>query len=310
MASRRYVMYCPVAGNIPVVKRTGYGEALRRGVGENMLRFKRTIIAGLAVLCAASSMDAAAQAQDAPDSERRAPVSLDRLTRHTEVVKAFTVASITDVVIELGFTASVAAIEGDYPLILVRDERGAGFALQPMVCDGTDPDDECHGLLLIVALQRSARFPGISISQVNRFNDLQFYGRGHVTGRGAGPDAGEAMAILSRLILSDYGTTRGNLGVELTTFRSATYNYAHYLSQLRIADNIADSRGGNGGGENALSQVRSPLQSQGFVANGAAALSADLDADLPRLPHLIEQWGRTGILKDFQFPAEALAGQD
>lgn len=277
-----------------------------------MLRFKRTIIAGLAVFCAASFMGAAAQAQDAPAeeapaSERRAPVSLDRLTRHTELVKAFTVASITDVVIELGFTASVAAIEGDYPLVLVRDDRGAGFALQPMVCDGTDPDDECHGLLLIVALQGPASFPGISVNQVNRFNDLQFYGRGHVVRQGGSSDAGEPMAILSRLILSDYGTTRGNLGVELTTFRSATYNYAHYLSQLRLTD----SDGGSGGGENALSHFGSPLQSQGFVANGAAASvaapSADFDAEPARLPHLIEQWGRTGILKDFQFPAEALA---
>lgn len=271
-----------------------------------MLRFKRTIIAGLAVLCAPSiaataQVGEAAQGGEAPVSERRAPVSLDRLTRHTELIKGFTVANITDVVIELGFTASVAAIEGDYPLILVRDERGAGFALQPMVCDGNDPDDECHGLLLIVALQGSARFPGISVSQVNRFNDLQFYGRGHVVGQGGSPDAGEEMAILSRLILSDYGTTRGNLGVELTTFRSATYNYAQYLSQRRMTDSIAASSGGN-----ALSQFGSPLQSQGFVANSAAVPSASLDTDLPRLPHLIEQWGRTGILKDFQFPAEAL----
>lgn len=277
-----------------------------------MLRVKRTIIAGLAMLCAAPSMattaqaataqvDAAAQGGEAPATERRAPVSLDRLTRHTELVKAFTVASITDVVIELGFTASVAAIEGDYPLILVRDERGAGFALQPMVCDGNDPDDACHGLLLVVALQGRLNFPGISVNQVNRFNDLQFYGRGHVVRQGAG----EQMAILSRLILSDYGTTRGNLGVELTTFRSAVYNYAQYLSQLRLTDNIADNSGGN-----ALSHFRSPLQSQGFVANGDAAAiaapSANLDTELPRLPHLIEQWGRTGILKDFQFPVEAL----
>lgn len=283
-----------------------------------MLRVKRTIIAGLAMLCAAPSMattaqaataqvDAAAQGGEAPATERRAPVSLDRLTRHTELVKAFTVASITDVVIELGFTASVAAIEGDYPLILVRDERGAGFALQPMVCDGNDPDDACHGLLLVVALQGRLNFPGISVNQVNRFNDLQFYGRGHVVRQGAG----EEMAILSRLILSDYGTTRGNLGVELTTFRSAVYNYAQYLSQLRIAASIADSGGSSGGGENALSHVRSPLNSQAFVARGAAtpvaARPADFDADMARLPHLIEQWGRTGILKDFQFPAEALA---
>ncbi len=270
-----------------------------------MLRFKRTIIAGLAVLCAPST---AATAQVAPAGEPRAPVSLERLTRHTELIKAFTVANITDVIIELGFTASVAAIEGDYPLILVRDERGAGFALQPMVCDGNNPDDACHGLLMIVALQGRLVFPGISVNQVNRFNDLQFFGRGHVVRQGGSSGAGEPMAILSRLILSDYGTTRGNLGVELTTFRSATYNYAQYLSQRRIADNIADSSDGN-----ALSQFRSPLPSRGFVASGAAAVaapSADLDAGPARLPHLIEQWGRTGVLKEFQFPSEALALQD
>lgn len=296
-----------------------------------MFRNKRTTLAGLAVLCvtacvtAAQVMTTTALAQEASADEARVPavvaVSLDRLTRRTEPIKAFTVASITDVTAELGFAAGVVAIEDDYPLIIVRDERGAGFAIQPMVCDGNAPDDTCQGLLLAVILQGGTRFPGISLNQVNQFNDLQYFGRAHMTGDMTGPEntgqgaTGQEMAILTRLVLGNYGTTRGNLGVELTTFRSAVYNYAQYLSQVRFAD-------GGGADIMAGSQLQSPAhslaqaQAQARVAPGvttpfaapspgrtglrpAPSLSgaAEFDADLARL---IALWGRTGILADLQ----------
>lgn len=225
---------------------------------------------------------------DANPANLREPVSLDRLTRHSELLKAFNLKNVAEVASELGFTTEAVAIEGEYPVIILRDEVGAPVVVQPMVCDGTAPDDDCHGLLLANYLQGSLRFPGISLGQVNQFNHLQPYVRVHV---GSG-----RMAIISRLVLSDYGTTRGNLGVELFSFRVATYNFVRYLSQVRgvAGASIADA--------GPLRALVPPGARSGFAAMPGIG-GGEPDAVLPRL---IERWRKTGVLKDMAFPVEVL----
>lgn len=262
-----------------------------------MFRVVLRLMAGLAVswaVCGAvigilAAGSAAAQDENpsgTTEVNKTEPVSLDRLTRPTDVLKAFSLTNITEVAAELGFRSEVVAVEDEYPLVVLRDENNAPFVVQPMVCTGNTPRDTCHGLLFFVTLQGFARFPGITLSQVNRFNDIQFYARGHVT---PGP-----RAILSRLVLSDYGTSRGNLAVELHSFRSAVYNYANYLSRLRLADGSGNGDRSGAGPVNAL-VASGPGTGRHF--SGAMERSAEL-------PRLIELWEKAGILSDTEFPSD------
>jgi hypothetical protein len=211
-------------------------------------------------------------------------VSLDRLTRPEQPLAAYTTAQITAVASEIGFSVSVAAVEGDYPVLILRDENRASFFVQPMVCTGTDAQDSCSGLLLVVGLRGAINYPGISLAQVNRFNDIQFYGRGHITpGR---------LAVLSRLALSDFGTTRGNLAVELFTFRAALYSFSNYLSAVRVAA---------GASQESTAFISPGSDAQSLFVPSASQDPADFSGELSRL---IERWEKAGLLGQTSFPSE------
>lgn len=254
---------------------------MHRCKGSALKRRARAFVLGVGLVVTGD----AAMAQEVPLSVPRV-VSLDRLTRPSQPLASYTIARITEVASEIGFSVSVAAVEGDYPVLILRDENRASFVVQPMVCTGTDAQDSCSGLLLVVGLQGAIDYPGISLAQINRFNDLQFYGRGHV--------APGSLGVLSRLALSDFGTTRGNLAVELFTFRSAMYSFSSYLSAVRVAASASQGSG---------SFLAPGRDTQSFVVPNASQGPADFSAPLPRL---IERWEKAGLLDEISFPPESL----
>lgn len=191
-------------------------------------------------------------------------VSLEGLGNQNVRLADFNFANLSTISVELGFATSIIMAPSSYPMIAISDERGVKIILQPINCTGIDLfKDTCTGMLMSAVV---TGLPGISLERINAFNDAQFFSRGHLVSGNR--------AVLSRLLIADYGIAKGNLGIEIYSFRSSLYNYGRFLNTVQVSESGAQAnpgaRGLVGGGS---------LKSPGFdlkdePANAPALLEA------------------------------------
>lgn len=203
----------------------------------------------------AEAQDPAAY-QSAPQATGE-PVRYEKLSGHDEILKELSFLWVSGIAGEMGFVVSILVPESGSPFVVLSDENGAQMIARPVMCTGDGFESTCKALLMMVVF---SGFPNSTLPAVNGFNDAQFFARGHLSGDGR--------AVLSRLVVADHGAIKGNLGLELYSFRSAAYNFARFLT-------AAPATGPT------LSQSGSSLGSAGMKGLLGGSLAAPQDAARP-----------------------------
>ena len=164
-----------------------------------------------------------AQAQEQTGGETTS-VSLDGVENPGHLFGQFDFLSITGIAGELGFRVSLVAAADGSPFYVLSDERQTQIILRPMVCEGSGFETKCNALLMSVVL---SGFSNANISRTNAFNDAQFFARTHMIS--------DDQAVLSRFLIGEFGVVKGNLAIEIYSFRSAAYNFARFLSNQQVS---------------------------------------------------------------------------
>jgi hypothetical protein len=222
-------------------------------------------------------------------------VSMDGLANHQVQLANFNFANLSMVSTELGFTISVIMAPSSYPMLAITDKRGVKIILQPINCSGLDLfKDTCSGMLMSSVV---AGLPGISLQRLNAFNNAQFFSRGHLV-------AGNR-AVLSRLLVADYGIAKGNLGLEIYSFRSALYNYGRFLNTVQVSE----LDGGPMPGAQGLLGRLEGLKGMGSLQNpgNMESLGLDLEEGPVTAPELLEAMH---LLDEYTTRAENILSKD
>ena len=206
-------------------------------------------LVGLLMFGAGASDLSGAQAQSGPQNgpqngpqsgagnEQLERVSFEGVKDHGHLYSKFDMVAISNVAMEMGFKISVIVPTEGPPLYALSDENGAQIMLRPVVCTGSDFTAKCNALLMSVVL---SGFPNSNLQRVNAYNDAQFFGRGHIVGGNR--------AVLSRFLVGEFGVVKGNLAIEVYSFRSAAYNFARFLSADQMSEKPgAPALGGSSG---------------------------------------------------------------
>lgn len=191
------------------------------GISKSRLRIGR-FGAGLLIAAALGAHSTVAGAQETVST----PVSLDGVTGHNQLFGQFDFLSISSIAGELGFRVSLVATPEGSPFYVLSDENQAQIVLRPMVCEGKGFESRCNALLMSMVL---SGFPNASVARTNAFNDAQFFARTHMIS--------DNQAVLSRFLIGEFGVVKGNLAIEVYSFRSAAYNFARYLAAQQMSAN-------------------------------------------------------------------------
>lgn len=266
----------------------------------------RPFVAGLTVLLFCGS---AAQGLAAPEAPRT--VSRDTLDNASRLYPGLNSTNVADVAAAIGFGTTVLQIDGRHPLVAMEDERGLRLVAEPMVCDGEAPEANCQALLVYAYFGGSAAMHNSMVHAANRYNEVQFFARGHIT---SGSDA-----VVSRLVIGEHGITRGNLAAELFTMRIAVYNYARLVG-LRNSETgqMVQSGGGRDPvSPSASSGVARPFAGEKFAAGTrpdvfggripeVASDAAAFEGGSLEAGSVVGRWKSLGLYADYETDLPAL----
>lgn len=230
-----------------------------------------------------------AQAQEAS----RVPVGLDGLSSAGQLLAGVHYSEVAALAEELNFDVSVLFADGSPPTLLLKDELGFVLVGQPVNCSGSDLADRCNGLLLYFGILGNPLYRNSMMANANRFNGVQYYGRGHIT-----PDSN---AVMTRMVLGDHGITRGQLATELFTTRNAALVFVRVLGARVVDTTLAG---------NAL--VGSSPFSGGNTLHGGLPGQPDLWAGEGRsaFEDLMPRWEKLGLASEILNDPRKLLGPE
>lgn len=140
------------------------------------------------------------------------------------IINGFTAADLASVAADLGYASQSIVSDNGAAGLSITTPEGYQFFVAPTVCT-----PKCLGLDIVAFFGPSS---ATTLTAANDFNASLSLAKTFIA---------SDTIILSRYVIADYGTARGNVGAEFTNFIGLAVRYASYLSgnPNTISDKVA-----------------------------------------------------------------------
>lgn len=132
----------------------------------------------------------------------------------TTMMRGFTVSGLAQLATDLGLTSRSLVYNNGAAGLEITTPEGYQFYMQPTACN-----PQCAGLYVHALFGPSSN---TTVSALNSFNEARAAAKAYTSNQSI---------ILSRYIIADYGTPRGNIAIEFGTFVSLGVTFADYLQR-------------------------------------------------------------------------------
>lgn len=130
----------------------------------------------------------------------------------TQMLNGFTPANLSAVAQDLGYKSEQVVYSNGVAGLSITTPQGYVFFASPTVCNPT-----CHGLDIYALFGPDT---GVPLAAINRFNVARAMTKAFTTSN---------QIVLSRYVIADFGTPRGNVASEFHNFIAIAVSFAEYL---------------------------------------------------------------------------------